>query len=88
MYGADQFSQDFLDETIEDNVARCGHARPVARPDPRLKQPPLEKIKKRPQPKKTKDVAKAETPPEKSAPAPAAEPRGWWRWPPHRAPES
>lgn len=35
MFGADAVSQRFLDETIEDNVARCRQARPQARPDPR-----------------------------------------------------
>lgn len=34
MFGLDKKSQDFIEESIEDNVARCGHVRPVARAHP------------------------------------------------------
>jgi hypothetical protein len=36
MFGADPVTQAFLDETIEDNVARCAHGRPAMRSDPRV----------------------------------------------------
>lgn len=76
MYGADQISQDFLDDTIEDNVARCTHERPAARPDPRVAL-----VQQKQAPKaiaKTKVKPKAKTQPKwwqkKPKPAPKAKP--------------
>lgn len=54
MFGADAPTQSFLDDTIEDNVARCSHARPQPRPDPRAVPAPKPKPKAKP---KSKDVA-------------------------------
>lgn len=34
IYATDTVGQAFVDDTIEDNVARCGHVRPEARPNP------------------------------------------------------
>lgn len=69
MFGADGVSQAFLDETIEDNVARCGHERPKARPDPRTvraveQKAPVVKTKAQKERKKWRDyfrLKKAET---------------------------
>ena len=58
MFGADASSQAFLDETIEDNVARCRHERPTARPDPRRvveQKAPVAKTKAQKQRKKLRD---------------------------------
>lgn len=77
MFGVDRQSQEWIDLTIEDNITRCQHEPPAARPDPRA---PKQKPKAKP---KAKGVAKAKpaeppvhwiTPP---PPARAADP-----WPP------
>lgn len=68
MFGLDPKSQAFLDDTIEDNVARCGHERPQARPRPVVALPkPAPKAAPKPAPQrkwwqkkpKAKEVAKS-----------------------------
>ncbi len=46
MYGADQQSQQFIDETTEAGIAACEWQRPAARPDPRVKEKAKQKGKK------------------------------------------
>lgn len=82
MFGADPLSQNFLDDTIEANVAQCGHERPAARPDPRVKAKAKPKVAAKPKPKTWLQKL---TPKQKAAapdPAPAAAHDPWPPIPP------
>lgn len=90
MFGADPLSQNFLDETIEANVAQCDHARPAPRPDPRAAQPkPKAKPKVAAKPKPKTWLQKL-TPKKQAAPEPAAAPAPVQHdpWPPIPPPGS